>query len=122
MLYACTLKDRIETKVMLEKLNLPSVNQLAIEVKLTEVWKILNIPKYPITLDRNNTDGGMNNRMLRPGSMRPLKDNARTKIGENSFCTSAARLWNDAPERIKEAKTIFTAKKMIKEFCKTMPI
>ena len=67
-------------------------------------------------------DGGTNNRKLRPGSLRTLKDNARTKIGESSFCTSAAKLWNAEPEKIKEAKTIMAAKKLIKEYCKTMPV
>ena len=54
--------------------------------------------------------------------MRELKDNARTKIGEESFGISAARMWNQIPTRIKDAKTLAKAKKEIKEFCKTRPI
>ena len=122
MMYGCTIKDRISTKIMLEKLNLPSVNQLAIEVKLTEVWKSLNDPSYPMKMDRNLPMDGATNRPLRPTSMRELKDNARTKIGEESFGISAARMWNQIPTRIKDAKTLAKAKKEIKEFCKTRPI
>ena len=65
---------------------------------------------------------GATNRPLRPTSMRELKDNARTKIGEESFGISAARMWNQIPTRIKDAKTLAKAKKEIKEFCKTRPI
>ena len=107
---------------MLEALNLPSVNQLAVEIKLTETWKSINDPIYPIKIDRNRMGGEETNRVMRPGTSRELKDNARTKIGENSFCISAGKLWNQAPQKIKEAATISQAKKLIKEYCKTMPI
>ena len=54
MLNASSNKDHISTKSLLEKFNLPSVNQLAAEIKLTEAWKIMKVPDYPITLEQNN--------------------------------------------------------------------
>ena len=67
------------------------MNQLAVEIKLTEVWKSINDPDYPITLDKYEDRTGVNERTLRLGSKRNLKDYARTKIGENSFCISAGK-------------------------------
>ena len=60
--------------------------------------------------------------ILRPGTVRELTDKAKTKLGEESFCISAAKIWNRAPEKVKESKTISEAKRNIKEFCKNMPI
>ena len=39
---------------MLKKYNLPSVNQLAAQIKLVEAWKSQNIEQYPIKLEPNN--------------------------------------------------------------------
>ena len=122
MLTGTTLRERKSTKEMLKTLGLPSVNQLAIEVKLTETWKSVWDPIYPVRLDGNRKEGGENNRILRPESTRQLKDYARTKIGENSFCISAAKLWNKTPLEIREAPTLNQAKKMIREYSRTMPI
>ena len=40
----------------------------------------------------------------------------------NTFIGNATRLWNNAPEMIKNSKCISTAKKEIKLYCKTLPI
>ena len=90
--------------------------KLAIEIKMIEAWKMMNDPEYPIQLERVPHNGGENNQTLRPSSLKEVKDNSRTKIGENSFCISAARLWNNAPQEIKECTTLAQAKKTIKEF------
>ena len=42
------IKDKISTKSILNKLNMLSVNQMNGQIKLTEAWKISNIPNYPI--------------------------------------------------------------------------
>ena len=53
LLEGCTLKDRKSTKFLLDKHNLLSVNQLAIEIKMTETWKSINLINYPIKLKDN---------------------------------------------------------------------
>ena len=116
------MKDRKPIKEMLETLNLPSVNQLAVEIKITEVWKSIHDPMHPIKMDRNKNERGKIDRVLSPGTTREMKDNARTKIGENSLCISAGKIWNQAPQTIKSATTLTQAKKLIKENCKTIPI
>ena len=53
MLDRVTLKDHVTSKSLLLKYNLPSVNQLAAEIKLIEAWKSQNIPNYPLKLEPN---------------------------------------------------------------------
>ena len=81
---------------------------------MTEAWKMMNDPTYQIKMERVSHNGGENNRTLRPSSLKEVKDSSRTKIGENSFCMSAARLWNNAPPEIKQCSTLAQAKKKIK--------
>ena len=45
------IKDKISIESMLDKFNLPSVNQLAATIKLQEVWKSINVPGCPIKLE-----------------------------------------------------------------------
>ena len=42
------IKDRVSVTSMLNKFNLLSVNQLTAQIKLTEVWKSVNIKDYAI--------------------------------------------------------------------------
>ena len=43
-------------------------------------------------------------------------------MAKATFMNDAARLWNKAPESIRNAKTMLAAKKAIKTFCKTLPV
>ena len=47
------IKDHISTQDLLLKTNLPSVNQLAAIIKLTEAWKCMNNANYHIQLDES---------------------------------------------------------------------
>ena len=42
------ISDKISTKFMLSKFNLLSVNQMNAQIKLTEIWKSVNVKNYPI--------------------------------------------------------------------------
>ena len=46
------IKDRIRISVMLEELKMLSVNQMAAQIKLTEMWKATHIAEYPIKVER----------------------------------------------------------------------
>ena len=46
MLDRVSLKDHVSTSSLLKKYNIPSVNQLAAEIKLVEAWKCLNVEGY----------------------------------------------------------------------------
>jgi len=42
--------DQKSTKRLLEEQNMLSVNQMAAQIKLTEMWKATNGPQYPIKM------------------------------------------------------------------------
>ena len=42
------LKDKIKTKSISQLLKMLSINQINAQVKLTEMWKAMNIEDYPI--------------------------------------------------------------------------
>ena len=99
---------------LLKSVNVSSVNQLAIKIKLTECWKPNNVQKYPIKFDKGHAEQEVQGRQLRTSSLRQFEDHSKTKIGEESFHISTGKAWNNAPQEIKDAKSIFSAKRLIK--------
>ena len=114
-----TLSDRNSIKSLLYKANLLSVNQMSAQVKLTEIWKVLNDPLHPIKIQSNVHRNGMETRSV---THNVIKEWGTSTTTEKSFIGSAIRLWNKVPDHIKCTKTLGTAKSAIKEFCKTLPV
>ena len=46
------IKDKIKTKSIAEELKMLSVNQINAQVKLTEMWKSLNVENYPVKVEK----------------------------------------------------------------------
>ena len=114
------IKDRISVKTLLEKQNMLSINQLAAQEKLTEMWKAVNTENYPIQMAAQSvSEVGMATRADHQGR---LIEVGHSKITTQSFVGDASRVWNKAPSKIKEAKTIGSAQNAIKAYCKTIPI
>jgi hypothetical protein len=67
------------------------------------VWKSIQIDNYPIKFEKTTNN---NPRTMRNGTTRDLKEIGNSKIAKKRFYTTSARLWNHAPEEIKEAKTL----------------
>ena len=105
---------------MLIKFNLPSVNQLAAKIKLVEVWKAINKEDYPIVMDKYNWNIEHTHE-LREQSNRIFDDSCKLKKSELSFHVDAAKLWNLAPTKIKNAVSMHAAKREIDIFCMTLP-
>ena len=122
MLNGSTLKDHITTKQLLEKFNLPSVNQISAEIKITEAWKIMNIIDYPITLEENNPNRNTGDREARNTTQREWKEHSKHKASSESFTVDTARLWNKVDTEIKTAQSLGIAKSLIKKYCKTLEI
>ena len=120
LLDGSAIKDRRRVGDMLAKTGLPSVNQLAAMVKLTEVWKSENMDNYPIKLVKSTET--MSNREVRHGTRRQFVECAKKRVSKASFVFDAAKLWNQAPQAIKDCKTLRSAKNAIKSYCKTLPI
>ena len=118
------LADKGSIESMLNKFKLLSVNQLAAEIKLIEVWKSINDDKCPLELDPYNQSlsRGAPKPQLRPKETRVFRDTTRLKLSKSSFNFDAARVWNLAPIQIKTANTITSAKSAIKQFCKALPV
>ena len=59
---------------------------------------------------------------LRAKSNRVFDDSAKLKVSKNSFNVDAARIWNSMPEKVRIAKTLAEAKRVIKQFTKSLPV
>ena len=95
----------------------------AAQIKLTETWKASNDDQYPVKMRKERrTDEEASMRSVRTGTRREMEEGGRLKIAQDSFTRDAGKLWNSAPNSIREAKSISGAKKAIKEYCKTLPI
>ena len=108
---------------MLSTAKMLSVNQLAAQVKLTEAWKSINDPSYPVKLINAKQDHSNKSEVvLRPSTERQWNESAKTKAGSESFIYDAAKIWNKAPADIKTCKTLGAAKLKIKNYCMTLPV
>ncbi len=116
------IKDRISVTSMLQKFNLLSVNQLAAQIKLTEVWKSINIEGYPIVLDPYSRTAGSSEIDLRIKPTRIFNDTSKLAISGYSFNVDSARLWNLAPPAVTRTQTLTLAKKAILAHVKTLPV
>ena len=50
------------------------------------------------------------------------KEAGKTNVARGSFTRSAAKIWNQAPQTIKDCITLSLAKKAIKSYCQTLPV
>ena len=116
------ISDQVSIKSMLEKYNLLSVNQLAAQIKLNEVWKSLNSVDYPIKLNTYNPALVDGIHSLRQKDNRIFKDTCKLQKSKMSFNVDAARLWNAAPPTVRNAVSSYAAKKTILAFVKTLPL
>ena len=122
MVDGVSVKDHVTSKSLLDKYNLPSVNQLAGEIKLLEAWKSIHIDSYPFKLKPSNPNRADNGRERRPNTSKIWKDFAKSKPAKESLSIDAAKLWNNAPKIITEAQTLCGAKREIKKYCKTLEV
>ena len=107
---------------MLEKFGFLSVNQLSTKIKLVEVWKTINKPDYPISLEKYNETENIRHYVLRIQPNRVFNDRCKLKKSESSFHIDAARLWNAAPNKIRDAPNIMLAKSAIDLYCRSLPV
>ncbi len=114
------VSDRKSTKTLLDNQNMLSVNQIAAQIKLTEMWKASNDPQYPIKMKtRERQENAMKTRSVTRGGLTEVGRSTRAK---KSFMCDAAKVWKKAPEKIRTSKTLTPAKKAIREHCKSLPI
>ena len=100
---------------MLEKVGWLSINQLACEVRLIEVWKALNTNEYCLKDIFERTEGKAG---LRSSTQVRLKTNFRSRLRDNSFHFPSVELWNNAPPEVTEASTEAQARAEIRKHVK----
>ncbi len=114
------VSDRKSTKALLDNQKMLAVNQIAAQIKLTEMWKASNDPQYPIKMKtRERQENAITTRSLTQGD---LTEVGRSTKARKSFTCDATKVWNSAPDKIRTSKTLTTAKKAIREHCKSLPI
>ena len=122
MLDGVSLKDHTTSSSLLQKYNLPSINQLAGEIKLMEAWKATHVPSYPFQILDNNPKRLISEREVRATTTKKWKDHAKTKAARESMSIDCARLWNFAPPEVTNAVNLAAAKREIKKFSRTLEI
>ena len=111
------LIDKVNTKVLLDNLNMLSVNQINAQIKITEAWKNSQDIDYPLKFKKVTND--CHTRAATNGDMIEF---GKSDLVKSSFLSDASKAWNKTPMEIKECNTLWSAKKAIKTFVKQLPI
>ena len=97
-----------------------SVNQLNASIKLTELWKVVNNADCPLKITKPVHENPL--RQMRTRNDNALVENGVTDIRKSTFLNDGIKLWNSAPVEIKNCKSLYSAKKHINTFVKSLPI
>ena len=97
-----------------------SVNQMNAQIKLTQAWKITQLPEYPIKWEMKKTKD--DERLTRATLANMVPETARSNLSQATFNNDAKKIWNMAPSSIKECTSLYSAKNAIKNFVATLPI
>ena len=118
----CSTKRNSHTPIetMLNKLGWLSINQLASEIRLIEVWKGLNQENYCLNdlFEKAETNNGI----TRSAGLNKLKNVFKSKLRDNSFAYPSIQLWNSAPANVTTEIKESRARTAIRNFVKTLPI
>ena len=120
LLNGTTIKDMISTRSLVEKFDMLAVNQLNAQIKLLEMWKSLNVEKYPTSITKQGPEH--EGAITRADKVNRPCEVGKTTLTQKTCISDAIRLWNQAPDVIKSSATVWKAKKEIKSYVKTLPI
>ena len=109
------VKDMVSISSLLEKFGMLSINQLNAQVKLSEMWKALNVEDYPLRVELQTRSE--NQVCTRADSIRKPKEIGKTNLAQKSCISDAIRVWNLAPDHLKGGNSLALSKKEIKKIC-----
>ena len=115
------VSDKISIKSMREKFGLLSVNQLAAQIKLIEVWKSINVEDSPLRMENYSSHNSELKQALRDRPNRIFNELTKYCISQNSFHIDAARIWNKAPGAVTTATTLTEVKKAVATYVRSLP-
>ena len=107
-------------KAMLDKMGWLSINQLASEVRLIEVWKSLNLENYSLKMLFEKINNNHHN--TRASTKIRLKSGLKSRLRDNSFHYPSVKLWNSAPSTVCNAQTESQARAAIRAFVISLPV
>ena len=82
----------------------------------------MNIEDYPIKIQfRQTTDATRNRMSSRAESNGKLYERSGSDKMKSTFINDAIVAWNKAPNNLRVSKTLFSAKRQIKTFVRTLP-
>ena len=97
-----------------------SVNQMNAQIKITEAWKASQDEEYPLKIVKvKNAENCAKTRAIANGD---VMVSGKTKLVQATYLSDSSKAWNKIPNDIKDCKTIWVAKKVIKKFVATLPI
>jgi hypothetical protein len=85
----------------------------------TEYYNYLRPFKFFFYFNCKRQENVITRRSLTRGDLTEVGSSTKAK---KSFKCDAAKVWNNAPDKIRTSKTLTTAKKAIREHCKSLPI
>ena len=116
------LSDKKATSDLLKRVNMLSVNQINGQIKLTEIWKAVNIKECPLNITKMKEVAP--ERPLRSKNIieNRLLETGKSVNSKKTFITDGVKLWNRCPASIRQCDSLFSAKKEIKKFVNTLPV
>ena len=95
-------------------------DEINAKVKLQEIWKILNVTDYPIKIKLNIAQDDQV--VTRSMTKRTPIEQGSTNLISKTCISDAIKVWNLAPIDIKTCNSLYSLKRKVKVFVKTLPI
>ena len=97
-------------------------NQINAQIKLTEIWKAVNIVECPLKIVKMKDV--LPERPLRSKNENEFKllEAGFSELSKKTFMSDSIRLWNKCPIDIEKCKSLYSEKKEIKKFVTNLPI
>ena len=90
------------------------------QIKITEVWKVVQDVKHPLKIEKVVHDAKSCN--TRGVTNDDLKVFGKSEILQATYLSDASKIWNKCPNELTECETLWKAKKSIKAFVTTLPV
>ena len=97
-----------------------SVNQTLTQIKLTELWKATHTDNNPLKFTQlTPAENGKESRAV---ANKKLIQSKGSTLTMDSSVYDATKMWNNAPDSLKNANSLYSAKSEIKSYCKLLPL
>ena len=111
------ISDKQSTISLFKNVNMLSVNQINAQIKLTEIWKAVNIVECPLKIVKMKDV--LPERPLRSKNENEFKllEAGFSELSKKTFMSDNVRLWNKCPSDIKNANLYTVQKKSLRNLC-----